>query len=78
MAAEVGYTAEAVTAMLLFSVASSSLLLINKIALHLLPLPSLISTAQFVVSALTAVGLMAYGAVPPDRYEWRKVKPYCY
>lgn len=74
--AEDQLTREAVVAMVLFSLASSSLLLINKLCVHLLPAPSLISTAQFVSSTATAVVLMASGRVPADRFEWSKVRPY--
>ena len=55
MAEEVGYTAEAARAMLLFSLASSSLLLINKLSLHYFPMPAMVSTLQFVTSAVTAI-----------------------
>ena len=76
MPAEEGYTAEAACAMLTFSLASSSLLLINKLTLHYLPVPALVSTLQFVSASVTSVVLMASGAVAVDRFEWRKVKPY--
>ena len=69
-------TGEAVVAMLLFSLASSSLLLVNKLVLHHLPAPSLVSTLQFVSSVVSAVAVMASGRVKPDYFEWRKVKPY--
>ena len=72
-----GYSAEACLAMFLFSIASSSLLLVNKVCLHLLPLPSFISVAQFVCAAATALALMGLGRVPSEPWEWRKVKPYC-
>lgn len=64
-------------AMLAFSAVSSSLLLVNKMCLHHLPLPSYISLAQFITAAATAIMLMVGGCVPPDRFEWRKTKPYC-
>ena len=64
-------------AMLLFSIASSSLLVINKLCLHAMPLPSFISAAQFTTASLTVVALMACGCVPTDHFEWKKVKPYC-
>ena len=43
-----------------------------------LQFPSFISVLQFVTSSVTAMVLMASGQVPVDRFEWRKVKPYCY
>ena len=55
MAAESGYSPEAAVAMLLFSIASSSLLLINKLCMHYFPIPAIISTLQFVCASTTAV-----------------------
>ena len=77
MGAVEGYTAEAIAAMLLFSVASSSLLLINKLCLHAVPMPSFISVAQFAVASITSILLMWLGRVPTDHFEWKKAKPYC-
>ena len=62
---------------MLFSIASSSLLIVNKVCLHVLPLPSFISLAQFVTASLTSMALMALGHVPLEPWEWRKAKPYC-
>ena len=76
MSAETGYSAEAGCAMLLFSLASSSLLLINKLCLHHFPVPAFISSLQFLCASITSIGLMASGAVKADHFEWRKVKPY--
>ena len=76
MAGETGYSAEAACAMLNFSLASSSLLLINKLCLHYFPVPALVSTLQFFSSSVTAIALMASGMVKPDHFEWSKVKPY--
>jgi hypothetical protein len=55
MPAEATCTKEAGVAMLLFSMASSSLLLINKLCLHYLPVPASISCLQFLVSSVTAM-----------------------
>lgn len=55
MTAELAYTREAILAMLSFSLASSSLLLINKLCIHYVPVPAFISTAQFVSAATTAI-----------------------
>ena len=73
-----GYTREAVVAMFLYSLASSSLLLINKACLRMMPLPSTLSALQFATSAATAEVLMATGSVPRDKFVWHKVKPYLY
>jgi len=76
MAEEAGYSAEAAMAMLLFSLASSSLLLVNKLCLHYFPVPAFVSTMQFVSAAATSMGLMASGVIAKDGWEWRKIKPY--
>ena len=55
MAAELAYTHEAILAMLAFSLASSSLLLINKLCIHYVPVPAFISTAQFICASATAI-----------------------
>lgn len=63
-------------AMLLFSLSSSMLLLLNKICLHLLPAPSLLSSLQFCVSAFVVLGMKVTGTAVVDDYEWMKVRPY--
>ena len=78
MPIETGYSMDAISAMLMFSLASSSLLLINKIVLHMIPMPSLVSSLQFFCATITALVLMLTGRVPRDRYEWPKVRPYLY
>lgn len=69
---------EKIIAMLAFSAASSSLLLVNKLCIHLLPMPSFISTLQFVVCVLFTLAIKATGAAEVDDWEWAKVKPYLY
>ena len=76
MVDEQSYTAETARWMLLFSLASSSLLILNKLCMHNFHTPALISTLQFAVTTLTCIVLMTSGAVEPDGWEWRKVKPY--
>lgn len=74
--AEVGYSTEAACAMLLFSLASSSLLLINKLCVYYFPVPAFVSTAQFLSASITAMVLMISGVAKVDHFEWHKVKPY--
>jgi hypothetical protein len=69
-------SAESVMAMLAFSAASSSLLLINKLCLHLIPAPSLISSLQFVFCVVFIAGLKMTGTAVVDDFEWAKLKPY--
>ena len=62
--------------MLMFSLSSSSLLLVNKLCIHYVPTPSLVSTAQFVFCTVFIMGLKASGYQEVDGWEWAKVKPY--
>ena len=55
MVGEQSYSADAACAMLNFSLASSSLLLINKLCLHYFPVPAFVSTLQFFTSSVTAI-----------------------
>ena len=70
------YTGEAILFMVLYSAASSSLLLINKLCLHHIHAPSFISTLQFLAASVTPILLMATKAVPKDNWEWVKFKAY--
>lgn len=63
-------------AMLLFSLCSSSLLLVNKLCMHMAPAPSFISTLQFVTAGSTCLVIKATGLAIVDDFEWEKVKPY--
>jgi hypothetical protein len=78
MPKEEGHSAEAMFAMLAFSACSSSLLLINKLVIHYIPMPSFVSTAQFAVCTIFILGLRITGAAEVDGFEWEKVKPYLY
>ena len=53
--AEQSYSSEAACAMLMFSLASSSLLLINKLCLHHFPVPAFVSALQFLSASITSV-----------------------
>ena len=68
--------AKAVVAVLTFSVSSSGLLLINKLCLKEVPLPSFLAVLQFVASVLFAVGLSAIGQAELDKLEWPRVRVY--
>ena len=65
-----------VTVLVLFSISSSSLLLLNKMCLYRIPTPSLLSTLQFACATLSCIALQAGRCIPEDRYEWSKVRPY--
>ena len=70
------YSTSTLWAMLLFSLCSSSLLLVNKLTLNHIPLPALVSTLQFVVASGTCLVLKATGLAVVDDFEWAKLKPY--
>lgn len=74
----VEYTPEAIIFMILYSAASSSLLLINKLCLRYVHAPSFISTLQFVAASIVPVALMATNLVPRDEWACDKLKAYSY
>ena len=63
----------AASAVLLYGACSSLLLVVNKVAVHVLPAPSIVLLAQFVTSALAAWACGACGLLTVDRLEWRKL-----
>ena len=69
-------TGEVVAAMIMFSAASSSLLLINKLCIHLIPAPSLIAALQFAVCTVFILLLKHSGYQEVDDWEWIKVRQY--
>jgi len=64
--------------MFTFSVCSSTLLLVNKVCMHMVPAASFISTVQFIATGITCVTLKWSGLAVVDDFEWVKVKPYLY
>ena len=69
-------TSASVSAMIMYSMSSASMLLINKLCLKALPLPGLVSTAQFIFSAVAIMLIKVSGVAPVDDFEWKKVRPY--
>mmetsp|Transcript_21759 Transcript_21759/g.35933 ORF Transcript_21759/g.35933 Transcript_21759/m.35933 type:complete len:407 (+) Transcript_21759:217-1437(+) len=69
---------EVLSAILFFAAASSSLLLVNKLAIHLVPMPSFISTLQFATCSLFIHMLKCCGKAEVDRWESAKVRPYLF
>jgi drug/metabolite transporter (DMT)-like permease len=78
MATAIPYSAEAILYMVLYSAASSSLLLINKLCLFYVHAPSFISTMQFITAGITPIVLMATNVIPKDEWEGYKLKAYSY
>mmetsp|Transcript_27594 Transcript_27594/g.45929 ORF Transcript_27594/g.45929 Transcript_27594/m.45929 type:complete len:717 (+) Transcript_27594:77-2227(+) len=72
----VNLSPDVLISILLYSLSSSSLLLINKLCLHLVPAPSLISLMQFLSCTVYILLLKASGMSLVDGFEWAKAKPY--
>ena len=68
-------TSASVSAMIMYSMSSASMLLVNKLCLKALPLPGLVSTAQFIFSAVAIMLIKVSGVAPVDDFEWKKVQP---
>ena len=56
-----------------YATCSSLMLIVNKIAVHVLPAPSFVLLAQLVTSALSVWIAGVFGWVVVDRLEWKKV-----
>jgi len=65
-----------VMSMLGYSLCSASMLVINKMALRAIPLPGIISVAQFVFAAVSIALIKASGMAPVDDFVWSKVRAY--
>ena len=69
-------TPRAGMAMVVYSIVSASMLLINKMCLHVVPLPGLVSVVQFVFAAVSIALIKVSGVAIVDDFEWRKVRAY--
>jgi GDP-mannose transporter len=67
---------KSVIAVATFSVSSSGLLLVNKLCLKEVALPSFLAVLQFVASVLCALGLAATGQAELDGLAWPRVRIY--
>ena len=61
-----------------FIAVSSSLLLVNKLALKGMPLPSLLSTLQFAASSLFVLIIKWLGLGAADEFKWSTVRAYAW
>mmetsp|Transcript_12815 Transcript_12815/g.34955 ORF Transcript_12815/g.34955 Transcript_12815/m.34955 type:complete len:347 (-) Transcript_12815:719-1759(-) len=61
---------------LYYALCSSTMLVINKVAVHQIPAPSFLLFCQLAVSALVARLGGALGIIEVDRMEWSKFKPF--
>lgn len=63
---------------LYYAACSSTMLVINKVAVHAVPLPSFVLFCQLACSALAVWVLESVGMLQSDRLEWDKVCEGCF
>ena len=68
--------AEMVFAVSGYAVCSSLMLIINKVTVRLLPIPSTVLLCQLLTSAVATWTLGFFEVIQVDALEWRKVKPF--
>ena len=68
--------AEMVFAVCGYAVCSSLMLIINKVTVRLLPIPSTVLLCQLLTSAVATWTLGFFEVIQVDALEWRKVKPF--
>ncbi|KAG5177489.1 hypothetical protein JKP88DRAFT_332652 [Tribonema minus] len=71
----IGATALSVLA---YSFCSGTMLLINKLAIHHLGCPTMVSAIQLIAATVWCLGIKYTGCLAVDDFEWAKVKPYLY
>lgn len=71
-----GEQAEVVISVVLYSICSGSLILLNKLILHHMDYPSLVIVTQLVATVLFIYGSNALGMMEIDRIQWSTGKPY--
>eukprot|EP00906_Rhabdomonas_costata_P000637 RCo000814 len=59
-----------------YSLCSGGMILVNKLAVHFIPLPSYVSVAQLIFCVLVLHVAALLGMVQLDKLVWAKVKPY--
>jgi len=67
---------QAFATLVAFSGCAASLLLVNKVIMHQAHMPSFVGTLQFAASSFVAMLVMLQGWAKPDKFTWRRVKPY--
>lgn len=66
----------AVVTCTLYSICTAALLLLNKVIISYAPLPSMVSTLQFLATVLAALFAMVQGVAPVDRFLWERARHY--
>ena len=59
-----------------YSITSGTMLLLNKLAVHHFPYPSMVSSIQIASTIAIVYGLQCLGALEVDKLVWHKVLPY--
>jgi hypothetical protein len=67
---------ETILSVILYSLCSGTLVLINKLTLHFIPLPSLVVTVQIWATLLFIYGAYSMGIMAIDKLSWTFMKPY--
>jgi drug/metabolite transporter (DMT)-like permease len=69
---------EVVLSIVLYSLCSGTLVLLNKVILHHLPYPSLVVSFQLAAAIATILALRSAGIIAVDPIRWKYVVPYAY
>jgi drug/metabolite transporter (DMT)-like permease len=67
---------EVTFAIVLYSLCSSSMLIINKLAVTSFPMASFVTSFQLYFCSIVVLVMQQYGCVELEDFEWAKVKPY--
>mmetsp|Transcript_139 Transcript_139/g.208 ORF Transcript_139/g.208 Transcript_139/m.208 type:complete len:325 (-) Transcript_139:246-1220(-) len=59
-----------------YALCSSTMLVVNKLAVHFLPAPAVVLFFQLFASTFTVFALDSAGVIKSERLQWEKVKPY--
>lgn len=68
---------EVTLSIIVYSITSGTMLLLNKLAVHHLPYPSLVSSMQIASTLLIVYGANLLGLLEVDKIVWKNVVPYC-
>jgi GDP-mannose transporter len=69
-------TGDVIFAVVFYSLCSSSMLVVNKLAMKALPAPALVSVTQLIIASAFIGGIGLTGLAEVDGIAWAKVKPF--
>jgi GDP-mannose transporter len=67
---------EMTTAIIFYCICSAGMLIVNKLAVHHVPMPGFVTSCQFSTCAALVYGMKLCGVLVADDFEWAKVKYY--